>query len=110
MMYFVSGWVEDIHDPHNWYQPYMVGTYAHRQNLPAELEDQFREILNRGVAETDPAKRDAIYKEANTLYFDQVPTLLLATATSHGFEARYVHGQVLNPIFFGSYFYPMWKD
>jgi peptide/nickel transport system substrate-binding protein len=108
--YFVSGWVEDIHDPHNWYQPYMVGTYAHRQNLPAELEDQFREILNRGVAETDPAKRDAIYKEANTLYFDQVPTLLLATATSHGFEARYVHGQVLNPIFFGSYFYPMWKD
>jgi peptide/nickel transport system substrate-binding protein len=108
--YFVSGWVEDIHDPHNWYQPYMVGTYAHRQNLPADLEDQFREILNRGVAETDPAKRDAIYKEANTLYFDQVPTLLLATATSHGFEARYVHGEVLNPIFFGSYFYPMSKD
>ena len=108
--FFVSGWVEDIHDPHNWYQPYMVGTYAHRQNLSPELEDQFREILNRGVAETDPAKRDAIYKEANTLYFDQVPTLLLATATSHGFEARYVHGQVLNPIFFGSYFYPMWKD
>ncbi|HEX2993380.1 MAG TPA: ABC transporter substrate-binding protein [Anaerolineales bacterium] len=23
-----AGWLEDIHDPHNWYQPYMTGSYA----------------------------------------------------------------------------------
>jgi peptide/nickel transport system substrate-binding protein len=108
--FFVSGWAEDIHDPHNWYQPYMVGTYAGRQALPDELLEQFRDILNRGVSETDPAARQTIYEEANALYFEQVPTVLLATATSHGFEARYLHGQVLNPIFSGSYFYPMSKD
>jgi peptide/nickel transport system substrate-binding protein len=108
--YFVSGWVEDIHDPHNWYQPYMVGTYANRQNLPADLDAQFREILNRGVAEVDPAKRDAIYKEANKLYFDKIPTMLLATATSHYIIARYVKGEVYNPIFPGYYFYTMYKD
>ena len=108
--YFVSGWQEDIHDPHNWYQPYMVGTYANRQNLPKDLDEQFREILNRGVAETDPAKRDAIYKEANKLYFDTVPTVLLATATSHYIIARYVQGEVYNPIFPGYYFYTMYKD
>ncbi len=108
--YFVSGWVEDIHDPHNWYQPYMVGTYANRQNLPDDLDAQFREILNRGVAEVDPAKRDAIYKEANQLYFDTIPTMLLATATSHSFIARYVEGEILNPIFPGFYFYTMYKN
>ena len=108
--YFVSGWQEDIHDPHNWYQPYMVGTYAGRQALPADLKDQFRELLNRGVGETDPAKRDAIYKEANQLYYDTLPTLLLATATSHAFYARYVKGIVPNPVFSGEYYYPMYKE
>ena len=108
--YFVSGWMEDIHDPHNWYQPYMLGTYAGRQNLPAELKAQFSDILDRGVAETDPAKRQVIYAEANALYFDQVPTVLLATTTSHGFEQRWVHGSILNPIFPGNYFYTMYKE
>jgi peptide/nickel transport system substrate-binding protein len=108
--YFVSGWQEDIHDPHNWYQPYMVGTYAARQKMPDELKSQFRDILNRGVGETDPAKRDAIYQEANTLFYDQAPTLLLATATSHAFIARYVKGVIYNPIFPGFYIYPMYEE
>jgi len=108
--YFVSGWLEDIHDPHNWYQPYMVGTYAGRQRMPAELKTQFQDILNRGVSASDPAERAAIYHEANVLYYDQVPTVLLATATSHGYDQRWVQGRVLNPIFSGDYFYPMYKD
>lgn len=108
--YFVSGWIEDIHDPHNWYQPYMIGTYAYRQKMPAEMREQFSEILNRGVAETDPAKRQAIYEEANALYYDQAPTVLLATATSHTFEPRWVHGMIQNPIFPGYYYYTVYKD
>lgn len=108
--YFTSGWVEDIHDPHNWYQPYMVGTYASRQTLPADLKAQFQDILNRGVGATDPAERQAIYEEANALYFEQVPTVLLATATTHGFDQRWVHGRVLNPIFSGDYYYGVYKD
>jgi len=108
--YFVSGWLEDIHDPHNWYQPYMVGTYAGRQRMPADLKSQFQDILNRGVSATDSEERAAIYHEANVLYYDQVPTVLLATPTSHGFDQRWVKGTVLNPIFSGNYFYPMYKD
>jgi peptide/nickel transport system substrate-binding protein len=108
--YFTSGWLEDIHDPHNWYQPYMVGTYAGRQALPDDLLEQFREILNRGVSETDPAARDAIYKEANQLYYDTVPTVLLATATSHAFYARYIKGIVHNPIFPNEYYYTWSKE
>ena len=108
--YFVSGWAEDIHDPHNWYQPYMVGTYAARQRLPEDLLTQFQEILNRGVAETDPEKRHEIYQEANALYYEQIPTLLLATATSHGFFARYVKGIIANPVFPNEYYYTFYEE
>ncbi|MBI3160971.1 MAG: ABC transporter substrate-binding protein, partial [Chloroflexi bacterium] len=108
--YFASGWLEDIHDPHNWYQPYMLGTYASRQKLPADLKEQFSDILNRGVAATDSAERQAIYEEANALYYEQVPTILLATTTSHGFDQRWVKGTILNPIFSGNYYYTMYKE
>jgi peptide/nickel transport system substrate-binding protein len=108
--YFVSGWAEDIHDPHNWYVPYTIGTFALRQGIPADLQNQFRDLVNRGVAETDPAARHAIYQQLNRLFYDQVPTILLAVATSHTFEQRWVRGSLLNPIFPGVYFYPMYKD
>jgi peptide/nickel transport system substrate-binding protein len=108
--YFTSGWVEDIHDPHNWYQPYMIGTYAFRQAMPDDLRAQFSDVLDRGVGATDFDERQKIYEEANALYYEQVPTLLLATATSHGFEQRWVHGFIHNPIFSGNYYYTAYKD
>jgi peptide/nickel transport system substrate-binding protein len=108
--YFVSGWQEDIHDAHNWYQPYVVGTYAGRQVMPADLKAQFQELVNAGVAAPTPDERAAIYAELNQLFYDEVPTVLLAIATSHGYEQRWVKGRVLNPIFSGDYFYPMYKE
>ena len=105
-----AGWLEDIHDPHNWYQPYTVGTYGGRAALPAELKSQFNDILNKGVAETDPAKRTEIYKAANQLYFDQVVGVPLVLATSHGFRQRWVQGEILNPLFPGFHYYEMFKN
>jgi peptide/nickel transport system substrate-binding protein len=37
---YISGWQEDIHDPHNWAQPFLVGTYAARQVLPEDISRQ----------------------------------------------------------------------
>jgi peptide/nickel transport system substrate-binding protein len=108
--YFVSGWVEDIHDPHNWYVPYMTGTYAINQNLPSDLRNRFKNLINRGVEETDPAVRQAIYEQLNQIFYDQAPTILLAVPTSHDFEQRWVMGTVQNPIHPGYYFYPMYKE
>ena len=108
--YFVSGWAEDIHDPHNWYVPYLIGTYAIRQSLPNDLMDQFKDLIDRGVTETDPAERHAVYEQLNHIFYEQAPTILLAVATSHGFEQRWVRGTVLNPIHPGYYFYPMYKE
>lgn len=108
--YFVSGWAEDIHDPHNWYVPYLTGAFALRQSLPDSLRDNFRGLINQGVAETDPAARQAIYEQLNHIFHDEAPAILLAVATSHSFEQRWVRGTVLNPIRPGYYFYPMYKE
>ncbi len=106
----IGGWVEDIHDPHNWYSPFTVGTYPSRQSLPSEMVAQFEDILNRGLAETDPTRRANIYMEANQLYYDQAIGLPLALSTSHLFEQRWVFGSISNPLFPGRYYYTINKQ
>jgi len=101
----VSGWVEDIHDPHNWVQPFTVGTYAGRQNLPADLKAQFQELVNAGVAASTPAEREAIYFELQKLHHDTAIQITLAQATGVRYEQRWVSGYFYNPALFDRYFY-----
>jgi peptide/nickel transport system substrate-binding protein len=107
---FISGWLEDIHDPHNWYQPYIIGTYGRRQSLPDDLTSQFQDLINQGVSETDPAKRADIYGQVNQLYYDNAPGILLATATARRYEQRWVQGFFYNPIYSGLNFYTLSKQ
>jgi len=104
-----AGWLEDIHDPHNWYQPYTTGAYGARQAMPDDLKAQFKALLDEGVAETDPAARSQIYVEMNQLYFDLAPGTPMVLATGHGFEQNWLQGRVLNPIFSGDYYATMSK-
>jgi len=96
---FVSGWLEDIHDPHDWYVPYLTQTYGSRQSMPADLKAQFQALMNQGVSLSDPAARDAVYEKLNQLVYDNAPDIILSFATGHGYEQRWVHGLVLNPIY-----------
>lgn len=105
----VAGWQEDIHDAHNWYQPYTTGTYGNRQNLPDDIKAQFKTYLDQGVASTDPAERHAIYQQFNQLYYDLAVGIPVALATSHGYEQKWIEGRVFNPIFSGDYFAPIYK-
>ena len=107
--FFVSGWLEDLHDPHNWYVPYLA-TYASYQGLPKKLQEQFLELIDQGVTETDPARRQIIYEELNQLVYDQVPFLLLAVATDRSYEQRWVQGTIRNPVFPGRYYYTIYKE
>ena len=109
---YTGGWIEDIHDPHNWFQPYTVGFYGGRQATPADVKAQFQDILARGVAEVDPAKRAVIYKEANQLYYDLAVGLPLVLATSHSFQQRWVQGITRNPLWASNdpYFYTVTKQ
>jgi len=100
-----SGWVEDIHDPHNWVQPFTVGTYAGRQAMPADLKAQFQALEDAGVSSSDPAVREQIYFELQQLHHDQAPQITLAQATGVRYEQRWVQNWYYNPVEFGGYFY-----
>jgi peptide/nickel transport system substrate-binding protein len=100
----VSGWIEDIHDPHNWVQPYAVGTFAGRQRMPDDLKAAFLDIVNRGVATADPAEREAVYFEFQQFWYDNPPAVILAQALGARYEQRWVNGWFYNPISAGTPF------
>jgi len=99
-----GGWLEDIHDAHNWYQPYTTGTYGVRQNMPEDLKAQFKALLDEGVSKIDPDERHVIYQQFNQLYYETVPGFPIVLATSHGFEQKWIQGRIMNPIYSGIYF------
>lgn len=99
-----GGWLEDIHDAHNWYQPYTTGTYGGRQNMPEEMKAEFKALLDEGVGLVDPDARHEVYKRFNQLYFDYVPGFPVVLATSHGYEQKWVQGRIMNPIFSNIYY------
>jgi ABC-type transport system substrate-binding protein len=106
----VAGWIEDIHDPYNWFQPFTTGYFGKQQSLPDDLKAQFQEIFNRGLAETDPVKRAEIYNEASLLYYNEAVGVPLALTTDDYFWQRSIQGMTLNPFFPDSYFYPVSKE
>ena len=109
---FVSGWQEDIPDPHNWITPYAgkSGTYGGLQSMPTDLLDQFAPLIDQGVHESDPAKRADIYKQFNQLYYDNVPSIMTAYVYGRHYEQRWVHGYYFNPLYGGMWYYQFSKD
>ncbi len=101
----VNGWQEDIHDPHNWVQPYLVGTYGARQNITPELMDQFRELVNAGVLASDPAEREQIYFDLQQLFYDTVPQVILLQRDAPWYTQRWVDGYYYRVGMFGRDYY-----
>jgi peptide/nickel transport system substrate-binding protein len=102
-----GGWLEDIHDPHNWYSPYLIGAYGSRANLPDDLRSEYRDLIEQGVSASDYSARDAIYQQLNQLVYDTAPLILLGGATNHDFTQRWETGRILNQAFPGNYYYPI---
>jgi peptide/nickel transport system substrate-binding protein len=96
---FVSGWIEDIHDPHNWAQPFLVGTYAARQQMPEDIHNEFKDLVSAGVGAATPEERAEIYKEITQKDYDYAPAIRLAVATGRHYEQRWVEGYYYNPIY-----------
>lgn len=102
-----SGWLEDIHDPHNWVQPFTIGTYAGRQALPQDIIDQFTVLVNAGVATADPAERQEIYAELQQLHHELAIQVTLAQGVGARYEQRWVENWYYNPITSGTYYYAL---
>lgn len=101
----ISGWQEDIHDPHNWVQPYLVGTYGARQNIPEELMSQYRDLVNAGVQASDPAEREQIYSDLQQLFYDTVPQVILLQRSAPWYTQRWVDGYYYRVGQFGRDYY-----
>jgi peptide/nickel transport system substrate-binding protein len=101
----VSGWVEDIHDPHNWAQPFTVGVFARRMGFPDELRAQFENLVTAGVSGTDPKEREQAYFRLQEVFHEQAPVLILPQQAAARYEQRWIHGWYHNPIMFAGYFY-----
>jgi peptide/nickel transport system substrate-binding protein len=107
---YISGWIEDIHDPHNWAQPFLVGTYAARQNLPDDMVAEFQELINAGVGGTTDDERATAYKALTALDYDYAIAIRLAVQTGRHYEPRWMSGWYYNPIYgTGSHYFTMDK-
>jgi peptide/nickel transport system substrate-binding protein len=89
---FRSGWLEDIHDPHNWVAPYTIGSYGATQAMPDELQARFAELVAAGVATADPAAREAVYFELQQLFYDEMPAVILSQRPAFRVEPRWLEG------------------
>ena len=108
---YISGWQEDIHDPHNWAQPFLVGAYANRQVLPAEMVTQFKEKVSAGVAATTDVERATIYKEIAQMDYDNAIAIRLAVPTGRFYQQRWIGGYFYNPIWqFDSHYFSFTKQ
>lgn len=101
----ISAWSEDYHDPHNWVQPFLVGTYATRQNFSDEFKAIFQPLISQAVAETDAAKRAELYYQIEALRYDNVPEVTLSQSGERHYEQRWVRDYYYNPVMPGRYFY-----
>jgi len=95
---FMAGWSEDIHDPHNWVQPFLVGTYAVRQGLPQEMLDEFQALIDAGVAGQTLEERAAIYRQIQRLDYEYAPAIRLAVGSNNLYVQRWVSDYLINPL------------
>ena len=108
---FISGWQEDIHDSHNWVQPFLVGDYANRQNIPANIKAKYLELVTAGVSEADPAKRAEIYKKIQDMDYEDVLAVRIFVPTSPFYMQRWIKDYYLNPMYSEElYFYSLVEE
>jgi peptide/nickel transport system substrate-binding protein len=95
---FFSGWGEDIHDPHNWAQPFLVGTYAYRQNMPDWMVEEFQVLVEAGVTGLTDEERAEAYSAIQQLDFEYVPGIRGAVPTGRTYQQRWVSDWMYNPM------------
>jgi peptide/nickel transport system substrate-binding protein len=86
----VGGWVEDIHDPHNWVQPYMWGYYA--GVMPEEMQQEFLEMGTAAVTAPTPEDREKIYFDMQQKYYELAPQTPLAATSGYHYEQLWNDG------------------
>ena len=99
---FISGWQEDIHDPHNWVVPYLTGTYGRRQSMPDDMTAIYADLIEKGITAKTDAERQKEYYAVADQYYKDPPGILLAVGTGRHYFQPWVSGFYYNPIYPGT--------
>ena len=96
------GWQEDIHDPHNWYRPYVLDTYTSRFHLPDDLTQKYKALIDQGVSTLDSGARATAYAALNAALQDDAALILLPYTSQQRYEPAYLKGWLnglsMNPL------------
>jgi peptide/nickel transport system substrate-binding protein len=99
---FQIGWIADFPDAHNFVLPFMSsqGTFSGWQNYNNPEVDA---LIAEGISGTTPAARDAVYRQLDQLYFDDVPSFILAQPLGRRYFRSWVKGFYFNPCLPGNF-------
>ncbi len=109
---FLIGWVADYPDPHNFVYPFMHshGIFSGFQSYKNPIVDR---LIGEGIKKVDPEKRKVIYYDLQTIFYDDVPTVVLNQGSVRHYERDWIQGWYWNPCIpqadIGGYFYPLSK-
>ncbi len=109
-----GGWLADFPDPHNFVQPFLHsdGYYAGKRGQAYQdwaEETGLNDMIAKGIATQDKAKREAIYKEIQQISIDQAIDLWVDQATGSNVRRSWVTGWYPNSMRPGVDFYIMDK-
>jgi peptide/nickel transport system substrate-binding protein len=95
-IYYI-GWGADFADPHNFIYTYMykTGLHASRCGYSSAEADK---LIEQGLAETDPAKRKAIYYRLQDLWQEDVPGIMLHQPIVQQYFKDWVKGYYFHPM------------
>jgi peptide/nickel transport system substrate-binding protein len=95
---WMLGWGSDNGDPDNFIGYHFL--YADGKNPNKEdayKNDKLQELLREGQVESDSAKREKIYQDAEQIVYDEVPRIAVAWVTTPAIFPKRVKGWI-NPL------------
>ncbi len=110
---WVSGWLADYIDPHNWAHPFLhsAGALGVRINIAKdkELSAMFDQLIEKGITELDPNRREAVYFQIQELSYQHATHIWLVHPTARSYQRMWVRGWYYNQLEPGARLAALWK-
>lgn len=101
---FITGWVADYADPHNFLHTFMHSQGAFGRNLGYKNQ-AVDDLCTDGIATVDPGQREMIYARLQQFWYEQALGLPLYQTVNLRAYKEYVQGFISNPLLTDS-----WED
>jgi peptide/nickel transport system substrate-binding protein len=92
---FITGWIADYADPHNFFYTFMHSQGVYGRYL-AYKNERVNSLCEAGIATIDPAEREQIYAKLQNLWYEEAIGILLYQQINVRAYRDYVHGYVPN--------------